>query len=70
MEIVPQEPPELLLIKPRVFRDERGYFKETFHAERYANAGMRLPFVQDNLSRSRHGTLRGLHCSSLTVRES
>jgi dTDP-4-dehydrorhamnose 3,5-epimerase len=61
MEIGPQELPEVLLIKPRVFGDERGYFKETFHAERYANAGMRLPFVQDNLSRSRRGTLRGLH---------
>ena len=61
MEIVPQELPEVLLIKPQVFGDERGYFKETFHAERYAQAGMRLPFVQDNLSRSRYGTLRGLH---------
>lgn len=62
MEIVPQEQlPEVLLIKPQVFGDERGYFKETFHAERYAAAGMRLPFVQDNLSRSRKGTLRGLH---------
>jgi dTDP-4-dehydrorhamnose 3,5-epimerase len=62
MEIVPQEQlPEVLLIKPQVFGDERGYFKETFHAERYAAAGIRLPFVQDNLSRSRRGTLRGLH---------
>lgn len=61
MEVIPQELPEVLLIKPRVFGDERGYFKETFHAERYAAAGMTLPFVQDNLSRSRHGTLRGLH---------
>jgi len=61
MEIVPQELPEVLLIKPQVFGDERGYFKETFHAERYAQAGMQLPFVQDNLSRSRYGTLRGLH---------
>jgi dTDP-4-dehydrorhamnose 3,5-epimerase len=61
MEIVPQELPEVLLIKPQVFGDERGYFKETFHAERYREAGMPLPFVQDNLSRSRYGTLRGLH---------
>src|SRR5689334_19394790 len=61
MEIVPQALPEVLLIKPQVFGDERGYFKETFHAERYAKAGMTLPFVQDNLSRSRYGTLRGLH---------
>jgi dTDP-4-dehydrorhamnose 3,5-epimerase len=61
MEVVPQELPEVLLIKPPVFGDERGYFQETFHAQRYAAAGMTLPFVQDNLSRSRHGTLRGLH---------
>ena len=61
MEVVPLELPDVLLIKPQVFGDERGYFKETFHAERYAASGMRLPFVQDNLSRSRRGTLRGLH---------
>ncbi|MDB4971665.1 MAG: dTDP-4-dehydrorhamnose 3,5-epimerase [Myxococcaceae bacterium] len=61
MEVIPQELPEVLLIKPQVFGDERGYFIETFHRERYAQAGVALPFVQDNLSRSRHGTLRGLH---------
>jgi len=60
MEVIPQAIPEVLLIKPQVFGDERGFFKETFHAERYAQAGM-PPFVQDNLSRSRHGTLRGMH---------
>lgn len=53
--------PEVLLIEPQVFGDERGFFKETFHAQRYADAGMRLPFVQDNVSRSGHGILRGLH---------
>lgn len=61
MEVVAQELPDILLIKPQVFGDERGYFVETFQAARYAQAGMTLPFVQDNLSRSRHGTLRGLH---------
>lgn len=61
MEVVRLEIPEVLLIKPQVFGDERGYFKETFHAGRYASHGMRMPFVQDNLSRSRKGTLRGLH---------
>jgi dTDP-4-dehydrorhamnose 3,5-epimerase len=61
MEVIAQELPEVLLIKPRVFGDERGYFIETFHGERYRDSGLRLPFVQDNLSRSRHGTLRGLH---------
>lgn len=61
MEVIAQELPEVLLIKPRVFGDERGYFMESFHAGRYAEAGMRLPFVQDNLSSSRRGILRGLH---------
>jgi dTDP-4-dehydrorhamnose 3,5-epimerase len=61
MKITPQSLPEVLLIEPQVFGDERGYFKETFHAQRYAEAGMTLPFVQDKASRSRHGILRGLH---------
>lgn len=61
MKVTPQALPEVLLIEPQVFGDERGYFKETFHAARYAQAGMNLPFVQDNVSRSRHGILRGLH---------
>lgn len=50
----------LLVIEPRVFHDNRGYFVETWQQQRYADAG--LPeFVQDNLSRSRKGVLRGLH---------
>jgi dTDP-4-dehydrorhamnose 3,5-epimerase len=61
MDVVKQELPEVLLVKPKVFGDERGYFIETFSSERYVQAGISLPFVQDNLSRSRHGTLRGLH---------
>jgi dTDP-4-dehydrorhamnose 3,5-epimerase len=51
----------LLVIEPRVFRDERGLFWETYHARRYAEAGIADPFVQDNASRSVQGTLRGLH---------
>jgi dTDP-4-dehydrorhamnose 3,5-epimerase len=61
MKVTPQSLPEVLLIEPQVFGDERGYFKETFHAKRYADAGMKLAFVQDNASRSRYGVLRGLH---------
>ncbi len=61
MEVIAQELPEVLLIKPQVFGDERGYFIETYQTARYQAAGIPLPFVQDNLSRSRHGTLRGLH---------
>lgn len=61
MKVTPQSIPEVLLIEPQVFGDARGFFKETFHAERYSAAGITLRFVQDNLSRSRKGILRGLH---------
>ncbi len=53
--------PGVLIIEPKVFGDARGFFLETFQARRYAEAGIDLPFVQDNLSRSVKGTLRGLH---------
>ncbi|NDD62966.1 MAG: dTDP-4-dehydrorhamnose 3,5-epimerase [Acidobacteria bacterium] len=53
--------PGVILIEPRVFRDERGFFLETYHAARYSAAGIRDVFVQDNHSRSVEGTLRGLH---------
>jgi dTDP-4-dehydrorhamnose 3,5-epimerase len=53
--------PGVLLIEPRVYHDERGFFLETFHAERYREAGVEADFVQLNHSRSRQGTLRGLH---------
>lgn len=53
--------PGVLLIEPKVFGDARGYFMELFHARRYPDAGIPAAFVQDNMSLSRHGTLRGLH---------
>ena len=53
--------PGVLVIEPRVFRDERGMFAETYHAGRYLSAGLPAEFVQDNVSRSAQGTLRGLH---------
>ncbi len=53
--------PEVLLVEPRVFEDDRGFFMETFHAEKYIEMGISRPFVQDNHSHSRCGTLRGLH---------
>lgn len=53
--------PGVLLIEPTVFGDERGYFLETWSAERYEGQGIPAGFVQDNLSKSRRGTLRGLH---------
>ena len=53
--------PGVLVIEPVVHGDSRGYFVETWSAARYAEAGIVAPFVQDNLSRSVRGTLRGLH---------
>ena len=53
--------PDVLIIEPRVFRDDRGFFVETYHALRYRAAGIDVEFVQDNHSRSVRGTLRGLH---------
>ena len=51
----------VLIIEPKVFGDARGFFKETFQAERYLEAGIEYTFVQDNYSRSQKGVLRGLH---------
>ena len=53
--------PEVLVIEPDVFGDERGYFLESFRSSRYREAGLDVNFVQDNLSYSQHGVLRGLH---------
>ena len=53
--------PGVIVIEPDVFEDSRGYFLETYHAKKYADAGISGPFVQDNFSRSIRGTLRGLH---------
>ena len=53
--------PGVLLIEPRVFGDERGWFFESWQQERYAALGISGPFVQDNQAYSRHGALRGLH---------
>lgn len=53
--------PGVLLLEPKVFGDERGFFMETWNQARYAEAGLPERFVQDNLSFSRKGVLRGLH---------
>lgn len=53
--------PGVLVIEPEVFRDRRGSLLEAYHEARYAAAGIAGPFLQDNLSRSRGGVLRGLH---------
>lgn len=51
----------VLIVEPKVFGDARGFFVETYQAERYAGAGIPASFVQDNLSYSQRGVLRGLH---------
>ena len=61
MEVLATEIDGVLEVRPRIFGDARGFFLETFHADRYAEAGIDCAFVQDNLSRSPHGVLRGLH---------
>ena len=61
MEFLPTSLPEVVLIKPRVFGDARGFFMETWQAREFAAAGLNVNFVQDNHSRSVKGTLRGLH---------
>lgn len=61
MQIKETDLPGVLIIKPRVFEDARGFFKETYERNRYREAGIPLDFVQDNISRSARGTLRGLH---------
>ncbi|NJO53794.1 MAG: dTDP-4-dehydrorhamnose 3,5-epimerase [Bacteroidales bacterium] len=61
MQVIETSIPGVLIIEPKVFGDARGFFMETFQAARYAEAGLKRPFVQDNLSRSAFGVLRGLH---------
>jgi len=61
MNIIKTKLSDCIIIEPKVYGDDRGFFLETFQAERYATAGITLPFVQDNHSRSSKGVLRGLH---------
>jgi dTDP-4-dehydrorhamnose 3,5-epimerase len=61
MNVIPTAISEVLIIEPKVLGDRRGFFLETFTADRYAAQGILGPFVQDNLSRSARGVLRGLH---------
>jgi dTDP-4-dehydrorhamnose 3,5-epimerase len=61
MKFQPTRLPEVILIEPDVFRDDRGYFLETWRQDKYGQGGIPETFVQDNHSYSIHGTLRGLH---------
>jgi len=61
MKITPARIPEVLLIEPDVFGDNRGFFLESWHKQKFAEQGLTVDFVQDNHSRSTQGVLRGLH---------
>lgn len=61
MEISKTEIDGLLVIVPKAFSDDRGFFMETYNRDRYEQAGISESFVQDNVSVSKKGTLRGLH---------
>ena len=61
MNVTELDLPGVLLLEPKVYGDERGFFLETWHAQRYAETGIPERFVQDNLSRSLKNVLRGLH---------
>ena len=61
MDFTPTSIPEVVIIEPKVYGDQRGFFMETFQAIQFAEAGLPTDFVQDNHSGSRQGTLRGLH---------
>ncbi len=61
MELIQTDIPEVIIIKPDVFGDDRGYFFESFHEEKFADFGIKGPFIQDNESSSQKNVLRGLH---------
>ncbi|CAN5806757.1 dTDP-4-dehydrorhamnose 3,5-epimerase [soil metagenome] len=61
MNVIETPLPGVLLLEPKVFRDDRGYFLETWNQGRYVELGLPGRFVQDNLSFSKRGILRGLH---------
>lgn len=61
MIVSPAKIPEVIIIEPKIFEDERGFFFESYQKENFTKAGISFDFVQDNHSRSGQGTLRGLH---------
>ncbi|MDP2423596.1 MAG: dTDP-4-dehydrorhamnose 3,5-epimerase [Bacteroidales bacterium] len=61
MEIIQTSIPDVLIIKPTIYKDDRGYFFESFHQDHLRKAGVSMDFVQDNESRSEKNVLRGLH---------
>ncbi len=61
MSFLPAELPDVIIVEPQVFSDDRGFFIETYHQARFHQAGITAEFIQDNHSGSRRGILRGLH---------
>jgi dTDP-4-dehydrorhamnose 3,5-epimerase len=61
VKFIETEVPGVVVIEPVVHKDDRGFFLETFHRDKFAEAGLDVAFVQDNHSKSTRGTLRGLH---------
>ena len=61
LKVLPTKLAGVYIIEPQVFSDARGFFMETYHQRRYTESGINCNFVQDNLSRSVRGALRGLH---------
>ncbi len=61
MEFIPTQIPDVVLIKPKLFEDARGFFLETYRDDKFSEAGIREKFVQENHSGSQRGVLRGLH---------
>jgi dTDP-4-dehydrorhamnose 3,5-epimerase len=61
MQFIPTIIPEVIVIEPRVFADERGFFLESYQKQRFSEYGIDAEFVQDNHSKSAQGVLRGLH---------
>ncbi len=71
MNIIKTKLQDYVIIEPKIFDDKRGFFLETFQTSRYADlAGIILPFVQDNHSRSSKGVLRGLHFQKTNLKVS
>src|SRR5690349_17795220 len=61
MKVRPTAIPEVLLVQLDIFKDDRGFFMESYHEEKFKTAGIKDRFVQDNHSHSIQGTIRGLH---------
>jgi len=64
MEFVPTRLPDVIVIRPKVFEDARGFFMDTWHRQRFEQEGIDASFVQDSHSGSKTGTIRGLGCTT------